>query len=82
MLNTIRHAFDIGRKEWGIYLPDNPAKLVRRPTLPRGRERRLREDEEARLYAARSALRAGRDVSRASLGHLRSQASDPGVLDQ
>ena len=57
-LNTISHAIDIGRKEWGIYLSENPVKLVRRPTLPRRRERRLQGDEEARLYAACNALRS------------------------
>lgn len=57
-LNTISHAIDIGRKEWGIYLLENPVKLVRRPALPRGRARRLQGDEEARLYAACDALRS------------------------
>lgn len=48
-LNTISHAIDVGRKEWGIYLPENPVKLVRRPQLPQGRKRRLKGDEEQRL---------------------------------
>lgn len=51
-LQTISHAIDIGRKEWGIRLAENPVKLVRRPSLPRGRDRRLQGDEEARLYRA------------------------------
>ena len=57
-LNTISHAIDIGRKEWGIYLPENPAKMVRRPSVPRGRERRLADGEDSRLYDACDALRS------------------------
>lgn len=57
-LQTISHAIDIGRKEWGIRLAENPVKLVRRPALPRGRDRRLKDGEEARLYAACDALRS------------------------
>ena len=57
-LNTISHAIDIARKEWAVYLPENPAKLVRRPATPKGRERRLNGDEEARLHSACDALRS------------------------
>lgn len=57
-LQTISHAIEIGRREWGVYVPENPAKLVRRPSVPRGRDRRLRGDEEARLYAACDAGRS------------------------
>lgn len=57
-LNTISHAIDIARKEWGVYLSENPVKLVRRPAVPRGRERRLQGDEEARLNSACGALRS------------------------
>lgn len=57
-LNTISHAIDVARKDWGVYLPENPAKMVRRPQLPRGRNRRLKEGEEARLHAACKALRS------------------------
>lgn len=39
-------------------MPENPAKLVRRPAVPRGRERRLKGDEEARLNSACDALRS------------------------
>jgi hypothetical protein len=51
-LNTISHALEIAQREWGYFLPRNPVKLVRRPTVPRGRQRRLKEGEEARLLAA------------------------------
>lgn len=57
-LNTISHAIDIGRKEWGIYVPENPVKLVRRPSVSRGRERRLQKDEEQRLVDACEAMRS------------------------
>jgi integrase len=51
-LNTISHALDVAQREWGFYLPRNPAKAVRRPSLPRGRQRRLKDGEEARLLEA------------------------------
>lgn len=51
-LNTISHAIEVAQREWGIYVHRNPVKLVRRPTPPRGRTRRLNGDEEARLLAA------------------------------
>jgi integrase len=54
---TISHAVDTARREWGVYLPQNPCQLVRRPSLPRGRTRRLIADEEQRLLVA---ARAGR----------------------
>jgi integrase len=57
-LNTISHAIDTARREWGIHLAQNPCKLVRRPSPPRGRTRRLQEDEEYRLLAAARAGRA------------------------
>src|SRR4029453_16648401 len=36
----------------GLWLPRNPVKWVRRPQVPRGRTRRLKAGEEARLLAA------------------------------
>jgi integrase len=51
-LNTISHALEIAQREWGFYLPRNPVKSVRRPTAPRGRQRRLHEGEEERILAA------------------------------
>jgi len=51
-LNTISHAIDTARRDWGIHLVQNPCKLVRRPSPPRGRTRRLIGDEEQRLLAA------------------------------
>lgn len=56
-LGVLQHAFDIAWREWGLPVPENPLKRVRRPALPRGRDRRLEGDEEAHLYAACGALR-------------------------
>lgn len=51
-LNTVSHAIDFAMRDWGIFLHRNPAKLVRRPSPPRGRNRRLNGDEEQRLLDA------------------------------
>lgn len=51
-LNTISHAIEIATREWGLWLPHNPVKLVRRPPAPRGRTRRLNDGEEDALLAA------------------------------
>jgi len=50
-LNVISHAIEIARREWGIYMPENPVRLVRRPKAPRARDRRFVKDEEKRLLA-------------------------------
>lgn len=51
-LNTISHAIDTAMRDWDVYLHRNPCKLVRRPSPPRGRNRRLNGDEEQRLLDA------------------------------
>lgn len=51
-LNTISHAIDTARREWGIHIAQNPCKLVRRPSPPKGRTRRLEGNEEQLLLAA------------------------------
>ncbi|UYW27503.1 site-specific integrase [Methylorubrum extorquens] len=56
-LNTISHAIDTARREWSIHLATNPAKLVRRPSPPKGRTRRLEGNEEQILLAAADAGR-------------------------
>lgn len=50
--NILAHAVETARREWGIHLPENPCRLVRRPPPSRPRDRRLREGEEQRLLAA------------------------------
>jgi len=51
-LNSLGHAIDIARKEWGIHLSENPCRMIRRPKPPRGRDRRLQPGEEERLLEA------------------------------
>ena len=51
-LNTLSHAIETALREWGLWLPRNPVKMVRRPTVPQGRKRRLEDGEEERLLAA------------------------------
>jgi integrase len=51
-LNTISHAIETALREWGLWLPRNPAIMVRRPTVPQGRKRRLEDGEEERLLVA------------------------------
>jgi integrase len=51
-LNTISHAIDLATREWGLWLPRNPVKMVRRPPVPRGRTRRLKDGEEQALLSA------------------------------
>jgi integrase len=56
-LNSLGHAIDIARKEWGVHLPQNPCKMIRRPKAPRGRDRRLAPGEEQLLLEAADAGR-------------------------
>jgi integrase len=56
-LNLLSHAIDTARRDWGIHLVQNPCKLVRRPSPPRGRTRRLTGDEEQLLLTAAAAGR-------------------------
>jgi integrase len=56
-MNTISHAIDTARREWDIFLPTNPCKLVKRPAQPKGRQRRLKDGEEQRLLDAADAGR-------------------------
>ena len=49
---VVSHAIDIARREWGVHLRENPCRLVRRPSPPKGRDRRLKGDEERRLLEA------------------------------
>lgn len=57
-LNSLSHVFEVAIKDWGIALPVNPARQVRRPTVARGRDRRLLPGEEERLLKACAASRA------------------------
>ena len=48
----LSHAIETALREWGLWLPRNPVKMVRRPTVPQGRKRGLEDGEEERLLAA------------------------------
>ncbi|WP_273725085.1 site-specific integrase [Brucella gallinifaecis] len=56
-LNTLAHAIDIGRKEWGVHLMQNPCRMIRRPSPSRGRDRRLEAGEEQKLFDAADSAR-------------------------
>ena len=51
-MNLLGHVIEKARKEWGVDLPENPVQEVERPKHSPHRERRLRDDEEARLLFA------------------------------
>jgi integrase len=51
-LNTLSRVIDTAIREWGYFLPANPVKLVGKPAVARGRERRLTDDEEKALFQA------------------------------
>ena len=57
-LNSMSHLLDVAAKDWGIALPSNPVKMVRRPQVARGRDRRLMPGEETRLFDACKRSRA------------------------
>jgi integrase len=51
-LNSLTHLFEVARRDWGYAIPENPAKLVRRPAVGQGRNRRLTQAEYETLVAA------------------------------
>lgn len=55
-LVTLSSVYEHARKEWRV-VRDNPAQAIRWPSMPRGRERRVRPDEERALLAAASTKR-------------------------
>lgn len=50
-LALISHLYTIARSEWGMQELVNPVPLIRKPKLPRGRDRRLIGNGEERLLA-------------------------------
>lgn len=59
-LSLFSAVFTVARLDWSIPV-ENPIESIRKPTLPKGRERRLEGDEEERLFvAARNSTRACR----------------------
>lgn len=51
-INLLSSLIDLAAKEWGIPLASNPCQMVKRPSEPKGRDRRLLEGEEERLLRA------------------------------
>lgn len=51
-LALLSNLFTIAIQEWGLGLTHNPVANIRKPSPGRGRDRRLSEDEEARLLTA------------------------------
>lgn len=52
-MNLLSHVFNIARSEWGLRGLENPVQGVRRPKLPKGRNRRIESVEELdRIIAA------------------------------
>lgn len=50
-LNTLSHIIDTAIKEWGLYIPQNPVKNIRKPRVNNSRARRLSNEEEIILLA-------------------------------
>jgi integrase len=51
-INLLSSLIDLAGKEWGIPLSANPCKMVKRPPEPKGRDRRLEDNEESKLLKA------------------------------
>ncbi len=51
-LALISHVYTVAQQDWGMPYLSNPVKAVRKPRPPRGRERRLKNGEEARVIDA------------------------------
>lgn len=50
-LAVISHVFNVARREWGMENLANPVQVVRKPKLPKGRERRLLPGEMDAIMA-------------------------------
>ncbi|MDQ9168817.1 site-specific integrase [Oxalobacteraceae bacterium R-40] len=50
-LALISHLYEVARKDWGLETLNNPVKVMRKPKLPRGRDRRLLPGEEEKLLS-------------------------------
>lgn len=51
-LAMLSNLFTIAIQEWGLGLTHNPVSAIRKPSLGRGRDRRLSINEEKRLLEA------------------------------
>lgn len=57
-LNLLSNLYNVAASDWGMESLVNPVSRVKKPALPRGRERRLLADEEDRLLAACAASKS------------------------
>jgi integrase len=57
MMVILQHAYEAARRDWGLPIPVNPVKQVRKPGYGAPRERRLGPGELERLLGACSAKR-------------------------
>ncbi|MCL6285543.1 site-specific integrase [Ruegeria sp. 2012CJ41-6] len=48
-LGVVQHALDIAKRDWGMPLPVNPVREVRRPVVRNRRERRITTEERVAL---------------------------------
>lgn len=62
-LNTLSGVVEYSRRSLGVYVPENPVRLVARPKLGKARDRRLRGDELEWLMKA-AQLSPNPDLSR------------------
>jgi integrase len=51
-LNLLSHLYRVAATDWGFETLLNPVAKLRKPSIPRGRERRLQNEEEQRLLDA------------------------------
>jgi integrase len=51
-LNVLSHLYRVAAFDWGLETLVNPVAKIKKPSIPRGRERRLRADEERQLLDA------------------------------
>lgn len=51
-LNLLRVLIDYAISDMGIYLPANPARMVKNPSVKNARDRILSDEEEEKLFAA------------------------------
>ena len=49
-LAVLSHLFTVAQGDWGMESLDNPVARVRKPRLPKGRERRVREGDRRLHY--------------------------------
>jgi integrase len=51
-LNVLSHLYRVAAADWGLETLANPVAKIKKPSAPRGRERRLRDGEEQKLLDA------------------------------